>query len=211
MQVFILLLVSFIVNGCSGHGNFHSFVEGQNKMMNSNSKINNQWIKDFNHGLNPYQKPKLTSYDLDALPITRTLRKDGNIQENWSLAAVGVHGRYYIYYNVIDKVTNRYIDWNFVYCDKNKIDLNDESTYKECLKDTRITKEINKIYRIGVSRIFRKKYGYNIHEIATKKDNQQIVQDVLAEEKLCLNANVSIIRKIFVRAGGVRYMVECNR
>lgn len=209
MKAILFIFLSIFVSGCiSPFGNlkFHEFVESYN----SHEKIDEDWIKEFNSRLEKEQsKYKPRGQDNDALPITIKKRDDGNLEYNYSYAA-GFYERYYNFYEIVNKETKEVIAWNFKYCDKNTINIYDEKSYIKCIRQTRVTYQGNNIYRVGISRDFREKYGYGYYEVSKSQDSLGMLEEALDNENVCKNGIRHIIGKMFFGAGGERFYVECN-
>jgi hypothetical protein len=123
-----------------------------------------------------------------------------------------VTNKYVSYYWTVNKNTSQILDWEFTYCDKREIDPKNETSYRKCLRDTRVTREQNNVYRIGLNRAVLEKYGYKKTDHKTRsEDDIKIATDILASENLCTQGVDKILKKEYWGfEHNVRYYVKCK-
>lgn len=211
----LLLVFSVLLTGCFGDYNrFIDVVDRNNKLTNS-SQMTELFVKEYNeHIIDIMSRPEYygKSNDLD-YSIVKPQEVDAkDIKYTYSFNENFLDSKYISYYFIVNSSTNKIINWEFTYCNKRKIDFNDKKSYQQCLKNSRVIKEKNNIYRIGVNRMILKKYGYKKDNYNTKHvDDIQIVTDILNADGQCKNGINKILKKEYWGfEHNVRYYVRCS-
>ena len=211
-----LSMVSILLTGCFGDYNrFIDVVDRNNKLTNS-SQMTKLFVKEYNERIiDIMSRPEYygKASDLDYSIVQAQEIDSENIKYTYSFNEIFLDSKYISYYFIVNSITNK-INWEFTHCNKRKIDFNDKKSYQQCLKNSRVIKEKNNIYRIGVNRMILKKYGYKKDDYNTRDvDDIQIVTDILNADAdgRCKNVIEKILKKEYWGfEHNVRYYVRCN-
>lgn len=204
----ISLLILFLSSGCSlKHENicFNDltlcrFLDYQDDLVKYNSQIKPH-IDWYNKNEERYKR------NYDRLPISIT--KDGsNLIYTFSYSA-RYSGKYYTYYDVVDSVTGKIIDWNFSEC--NITIALESGNILNCITDTRVISYENNIYGIDLNSKEKKKFGYEYNDFIKDKDDKKIILSILKKKKVCQSGISKIISKNYLQDNGiVQYKVKCS-
>jgi len=210
-QTFFFLFISLSFTGCLGDYNRFIDVVGRNDNIIDNQVVmDSTWVKNYNQRvLDSRSKNGETRLgrDLDYTLLKPKYGNDGKIEYHFSFNEHFIDDKYIDYYFIAKAGTQEVVKWDFLYCNKKEIDPENKESYKVCLRDTRVIKQSDDTYRIGVNMIYLKKYGYT-KQFKSNEDDLKIVDDVLNLHHLCTMEKHQIVRKGYW-AFGVRYKVKC--
>lgn len=208
IKILVLCITSILITSCDRNTTLRTTIDYNNNRVSSENIISKKEveflksnIKDSRHGA--------IGYDRDS--YMKTIKNSSKSQLYFGFCLEGIN-KYLEYYYILDK-KNRVIAWKFTHCDKRKIDFNDKTSYQQCFKNSKVIKEKNNIYRIGVNRTILKKYGYKKDDYNTKHvDDIHIVTDILDADGRCKNGIKKILKKEYWGfEHNVRYYVKCNK
>jgi hypothetical protein len=211
----LLFLISISFVGCLGDYNRFVDIVERNDNLKNNYTMKETYIEKYNtHIRDIMYRPEYygKASDLDYSIVEAEIIDSKNIKYTYSFNESFIGSKYVDYYFIVDRDTSEIVDWEFTYCNKREIDANDEKSYQTCLRDSRVTKEEEDVYRIGVNRAILERYGYKKTDYKTRsEDDIKIVTDVLDADGLCKNGIEKILKKEYWGfEHNVRYYVKCK-
>jgi len=222
MKILWLLFISLLFNGCIG---------GKGRLYNTVNYLNNQIENDEYYTKQDVKKSndyyKVRNMQNDGMVGKTIHRDDGKLEVHKSGT---IHlDKYEDFYYILNK-NRKIIGWEFLHCDKRTINFDNPKSYEKCLKNTRVTKAKDNIYRIGVNKTFLIKYGYKYDNErtfflfsspdkynketeklkTTKEDDKKIIMELTREKNICNNGYEILKKEYWGSRYNVRYYIECK-